>query len=463
MMYRVINAVSPASPRGGAFTFAVKNGRFTEVSLQDRPFIHPAARQLSELDDLEGSSEQLFDAGGAMIVPGGVDAHVHSRDPGLTHKEDWRSLAKSAWRGGVTGVCDMPNTVPPTMTRADIEAKLEIAATQAPDLGVRLFVGVGASNIHSVGNLLKDQSLPLAGLKVYYGQSTGDLMYDDLEMLGRSLMPTGQGDERIVVFHSEDQCAIDCAHETHAREIRQASLEGEKTPDPAAFRLHSVIRASAGAHASTKAILSWAKSYGGPVHIAHISTPLEVELLAAAQADGVRVTGEVAPHHLLFCDDDYDQLGGLLKMNPPVRSREEAASLGRLVAQGLLDVYATDHAPHTWAEKMRPLASCPSGVPSLELFYPLLFEVMRRYHLRADKAVAMAAARPASLFGFSRKGLIAAGFDADFVWLSDKPRVIKKEEVVSKCGWTPYDGMTLPRGVLATWTKGRRVHWQQPI
>lgn len=259
--------------------------------------------------------------------------------------------------------------------------------------------------------------------------------------------------KKVIVFHSEDQCTVDC---NHGRLKDRTHLK-----DNAAFAVHSEIRSSEAAHASTKVILEWARtSYKRPIHIAHISTPLEVELIAEARARGVPVTGEVAPHHLLFSTDDYRKLGPLVKMNPPLRSPSEVDALRRLVGQGAVEIYATDHAPHLLKEKFVEVERSPSGVPSLEFFYPLLFEVARVCDLPLSKAVAMATVNPARVFGFRDLGELKAGARADFVLLSREPAKVQGEEVVSKCGWTPYDGWTLPCSVKWTYRRGMRMDWR---
>ena len=385
----------------------------------------------------------VFDAAGALLLPGGFDAHVHSRDPGLTHKETWQTLAQGALRVGVTTVCDMPNTLPPTMTRAAVLAKAEIARASGLRFGLQL--GVGAANIDQVGSLLRDPDLPLCALKVFYGKTTGELMYDDLVTLGHSLPEDGS---KMVVFHSEDQCTVDC---NHAR--LKDRLSGRSNRD---FVVHSEIRSSEAAHASTRAILAWAASYRRPVHIAHISTPLEVELVAEAKAAGLPVTCEIAPHHLLFSTDDYERLGGLVKMNPPLRPQAEVDALRRMFGLGMIDVWATDHAPHTWAEKQVDVARCPSGVPGVELFYQLLFACCDMTGLSRADGVRMASETPARLFGFPELGALRDGYQADFVMVEARPWQVRGEEVVSKCGWTPYDGLILPLDLRATWCQGVR-------
>ncbi len=455
-MLRFINA---KSEQGQWFSFEVQNGKFakvrpeaSKVTLQDALQAFPAEDALSLEEVLMGwskpdwqSGRKLIDCKGHLIVPAAIDAHVHSRSPGLTHKEDWNTLAKGAYKGGVVAVCDMPNTIPPTMDRSSVLEKAALAKASGIEFGI--FVGVGEHNIKTVRSLLTDPALPVVGLKVFYGRTTGELMYDDLETLSRSLPETG---EKILVFHSEDQCTVDC---NHAK--LKPRLEGK---NPSDFLVHSELRSSEAAHISTRTILDWAlSSYKRPIHIAHISTPLEVELVAEAKAKGLPVTCEVAPHHLLFSTDDYAKLGPLVKMNPPLRSPKEVEELNRLVGKGAVDIFATDHAPHLLSEKYQDVARSPSGVPSVELFYPLVFEIVKKTGLAPKVAIEMSSALPAKLFGFKGKGQIKDGFDADFVWLG-APFTVERSEIVSKCGWSPFEGMTLPNKVMLTTHLGLPVY-----
>lgn len=431
---------------GNWFGFAVAGGRFSAVGMQPgRVPTPPDAQSLDAFDATSAAASAVFDARGATILPAGIDAHVHSRDPGLTRKETWATLAAGAFRGGVTTVCDMPNTIPPTMTAADVRAKAEIAAASGAHFS--LLLGVGASNIQDVARILYDPHLPVCALKVFYGKTTGELLWDDLEMLGRMLPPDG---DKLLVFHSEDQCTVDC---------NQARFQGRlQERDNASFSVHSAIRSSDAAHASTRAILDWAVKWGGRTHIAHISTPVEVELVAAAKARGAQVSCEVAPHHLLLSTDDYERLGPLVKMNPPLRSPAEVALLQKQFGEGLIDVWATDHAPHLLEEKHSEVGKSPSGVPGVELFYQLLLLCAQRFQLPIEQAVAMATSAPARLFGLKGLGAISAGNFAEFVCLGDTARTVRGEEVVSKCGWTPYDGVQVPRDVTGTWCRGNRVY-----
>jgi dihydroorotase len=440
---RIINA---RNLNGDRFSFDVVSGVIKNLNSQKETLKSPNTIALTAFSLLQNAKSDsiVLDAEGELIIPAALDMHVHSRSPGLTAKEDWHTLAKGAWRGGVVAVADMPNTIPPTMTRAAVLEKAKIAAESGLEFTLQL--GVGSGNINQVAGLLTDPDLPLAALKVFYGRSTGDLMYDDLNTLGKSLPVDCK---KLIVFHSEDQCGVDVNHaKFHARTHLTANRD---------FEVHSLIRDSATAHASTKIILEWAEAYKRPVHIAHVSTPLEVEMVQAYKAKGLPITCEVAPHHVLFSTDDYARLGPLVKMNPPLRSRAEKDALLKLVGQGAVDIFATDHAPHLLSEKHQEVAKSPSGVPAVELFYPLVFKIAEMTGLSSQKILEMSASRPAELFGFHTKGQLADGFDGDFVWIRRENFLVRNEEVVSKCGWTPYDGFNLPVKVMGTWNRGKCV------
>lgn len=397
------------------------------------------------IEDVTGdlSDHKLIDCHDELIIPALIDGHIHSRDPGFTAKEDWQSLAASAFKGGVVAVADMPNTMPPMMTEPEIIAKAEIASASGLDFG--LYLGVGKGNIDQIGPLLDRSDLPLCGAKIYYGQSTGELMYDDLERLGQSLPKT----DRLLSFHSEDQCYIDKAFlEENGTELNFSSHDQ--------FRLHSKIRSASAAMSSTRKILAWGKDLGRSIHIAHLSTPEEAEAIVEARAKGVKVTTEVAPHHLIFAIPDYDRLGPWIKMNPPVRTAEQRDRLRAMFAAGHIDAFATDHAPHLKSEKQQTrYRDCPSGVPAIEFFAPLLLTLADELNMPLAQAIEVGAAKPASLFGFPKLGRLEPGYQASLVHIKKQPWAITADTIAAKCGWSPYEGMTMAYQVAATFKDGQ--------
>lgn len=426
--------------------FEVDRGRFRHIH-RTPPSI--GSRSILPLDRLKPeaflslASSSVVDLQGLTVLPGMIDAHVHVRDPGLTHKEDWSSFSKAALKGGVTCAMDMPNTIPATMGYEDVLGKAAIARERCK-IDFRLFLGLSLRNLNQVSSLLEDRSLPLCGLKVYYGQSTGELMFDDLETLAKVLP---KEDFFPVVFHSEDQCMID----HHLASVDPNQLDQS---DPEIFHLHSQIRSSEVAHRSTQVILDWAIRHGRRVHIAHLSTPLEVELIEAAKKQGGKISSEVAPHHLLFCEDDYPRLGAKIKMNPPVRSHSEMRRLGQFFSEGKIELFATDHAPHLLSEKHNSLRKSPSGVPSIEYFLPLLLKCAKEYGLPIGRAVEMASSNPADLFHLPDQGKIHENYHANFVVFQWREFSVTREDVTAKCGWSPYEGMILPGFVRSTFYGG---------
>lgn len=397
-------------------------------------------------DTAHGQGHGQYDGEGLSLFPAGIDVHVHSRDPGYTHKEDWQNLARSAYKGGVVGVVDMPNTFPPTFHPKDVKEKARIAENSGLDY--KILLGTGADNIDSLRETLCDPSLPLAGIKVYYGQSTGNLMFSDLEALEAALPRNYNG---ILVFHSEDQCRID-----HRQESLLVSPEHDKSNRQ--FEVHSAIRDSESAWISTRKILDWARTCPFRVHLAHASTPKEITWLDESRMSGGRLSSEVSPHHVLLDTGDYERLGPFLKVNPPVRSSEEVRELREQLKAGLIDCFATDHAPHTIEEKQRAYHDCPSGIPSIEFYWPLLALVAKKCGLSLEQIAPMAGLNPAKLFGFDDLGRLSVGSQASFVLLESSEWTIKNENVAAKCGWSPYTGMKVPAKVMGTWHKGRCVY-----
>jgi dihydroorotase len=376
---------------------------------------------------------------GYWILPGMIDSHVHSREPGHEYKEDWQHLAKSAFKGGVVGVCDMPNTSPPTTDRASIELKMK--AAQKSGLAYRFFLGVTEDNIGDCQELLRDPTLPLCGVKIYYGQTTGTLHFSHIEKLA------ALSTDKLLVFHSEDQCCMD--------DNLKGAPEELTFQKPEDFAWHSRIRDTRVAMTSTRAILEWAKSRPVNIHIAHISTPEEVDLIIKARKQGVRVTCEVAPHHLVFSTKDYKNWGGFLKMNPPIREEAQVQRLQQQFADKEIEIYATDHAPHTLEEKRRTdYLDCPSGIPSLEFFAPLLFYTAKKSGLDYGHAVAMATSVPSRLFGMPEIGTLKSNALASFSIVKREPYTITERDIQAKCGWSPYLHLEMPVKVVATWHLG---------
>lgn len=355
---------------------------------------------------------RTLDVGEHLVVPGAIDPHVHFRDPGAPEKEDFASGTKAAALGGVTTVLDMPNTNPPTFTREALEAKLATARAKACiDFGLHL------------GLDEKGASLPLlpeaTSMKVYLGATTGNLLVRDMDLVRRALVAAAKAG-RTVAFHTESQGCLD----------RHAHLADDTFPSHARSR-PPVCEAEA-----IQALAAAAAGTGARVHVAHLSTALGLQALA-----GTGFSAEACPHHLLFAQDRLLE-GGRFKMNPPLRSAADLDALWGALSDGRIACLASDHAPHTPAEKgVTRQKECPAGVPGVQTLLPVLLPhaLAGRIPLARLLDASVAAAR---LFGLPRKGALAVGYDADFaVYDLDAVQRVRAEDMASRAGWTPFAGL----------------------
>jgi dihydroorotase len=380
---------------------------------------------------------ETIDATGLHILPGVIDTQVHFREPGLEHKEDLESGSRSAVLGGVTAVFEMPNTRPPTTSAEALAAKVA-AATERMYCDFAFFVGATRDNVDELGTL---ELLPgVAGVKVFAGSSTGDLLVDDEETLARILATIS----RRAAFHSEDEARL--------RERIKLQREG----DPAS---HSEWRDAGAALASTERLLRLARRAGKRVHILHVSTGEEMALLALHK-DVASV--EVTPQHLtLAAPDAYAALGTKAQMNPPLRDRYHQERLWWGLSQGVVDVLGSDHAPHTLEEKAKPYPATPSGMPGVQTLVPVMLDHVSAGRLSLARFVDLTSAGPQRLFGIAGKGRIAVGYDADFTIVDLKAeRVVEDKWIGSKCGWTPFTGRKLRGWPVGTLVRGQLAMWQ---
>lgn len=373
-----------------------------------------------------------IDAGGAWLVPGAVDMHVHLRDPGWTHKEDLQSGSRAAVAGGVTTVCDMPNTVPPTLGLEDLRAKAA-RAREVSLCEMRFFLALAQDNLDQIARCLEEPAF--AGVKVFLGATTGDLLSGD-----RALERAVDRFPCLFAFHAED--------ETVLQEARRGA-----GPDPTAADHHRLRPPEAVVRGALRVAGLWRP--GRRLHLCHLSSARELEVLR----DHPGLTAEVTPHHLWFTAQDTGALGNWLKVNPPVRLAEDREALRRALADGAIDAVATDHAPHTLEEKALPYPQAPSGVPGLETSVPAVLRLVQERLLTLDRAVEVLSATPARLLGLRDRGAIAEGLRADcFLWDPDGTWVPEAGDLVGRCRWSPFFGLPLARRPLATWVAGVLVH-----
>jgi dihydroorotase len=382
---------------------------------------------------------EIIDCTGLHILPGVVDSQVHLREPGAEHKEDLETGGRAAVKGGVTGVFEMPNTNPLTVTAEALADKVK-RATNRMYCDFAFYIGGTRENAHQLGQL---EMLPgCAGTKVFMGSSTGSLLVEDDEGVAAIL----RNIRRRAAFHSED-------------EFRLNERKGErKENEPAS---HPVWRDAEAARLCTERLLRIARAERKRIHVLHISTADEFPLLAANRDIA---TVEVTPHHLSFALEDYQRLGTLIQMNPPVREAHHRLGIWNALQSGLVDVIGSDHAPHTLDEKSKPYPASPSGMPGVQTLVPVMLDFVNKGRLTLERFVDLTSHGPNRIFGMAGKGRIAEGYDADLTIVDMKARrTIANDWIESRCKWTPYHDMTVTGWPVGTFVRGRRVMWNDEI
>ncbi|MFV0622965.1 dihydroorotase [Sphingomonas sp. ac-8] len=388
----------------------------------------------------QGDAGTTIDCTGLDVLPGVIDTQVHFREPGLVHKEDLESGSRAAVLGGVTAVFEMPNTNPNTDSAEAIADKLARAKDRMW-CDHAFYVGATAGNAEHLGEL---ERLPgTAGVKIFMGSSTGNLLVDDDANLLRVL----RSGHRRVAIHAED-------------EDRMNARAGERvTGDP---RSHPVWRDDESAMIATRRILRLAREAGRRIHVLHVTTPAELELLG--QNKDV-ASCEVTPQHLTLAGEEaYPRLGTHAQMNPPIRSGAHRDGLWHWLNQGVPDVIGSDHAPHTLEEKAKPYPASPSGMPGVQTLLPLMLDHVAAGRLSLQRLIDMTSAGPQRLFGLIGKGRIAVGYDADFTVVDLKKRwTVDAAWLASRAGWSPFTDMALTGKPIGTIVRGQQVMWEDQL
>lgn len=384
----------------------------------------------------ESGFDQVIAADGMLLLPGVIDTHVHFRDPGLTHKGDMASESKAAAAGGVTTVLDMPNTVPQTTDSATLTAKVQDAAKKSV-VRMEFYLGATRENASQLSNI--DSSL-YCGIKVFLGASTGGMLLDTeeplIEVFKRARKP--------VVAHCEDQEVLSALY----KKARQTY------GDDAPVALHSRLRPAEACINATKRAIALAQKFDTRLHIAHVSTAEELDLIARVP----RVTAEVCPTYLLFCEDDYAKLGTRIKCNPAVKSDTDRTALRQSLFDGRAYTIGTDHAPHRLREKRGGSLRAASGIPMIQFSLPVMLDFCALGWLSYEHLVELMCHHPADLFHFSDRGYIRVGYKADLVLVHPhKPWTLTPNRIVSPCNWSPLEGRTFRHRVAATFVGGKQV------
>ena len=379
-------------------------------------------------------AQEIFEAKGLHVLPGVIDSQVHFREPGNEHKEDLETGSLAAILGGVTGVFEMPNTAPPTTTRAAIADKLARAKDRM-HCDYAFYVGATPAN---VGALAELERLPgVCGVKAFLGSSTGSLLLNNPDDILAALKA---GNRRMAV-HSEDEDRL----------IARKAFAERGKPET-----HPVWRDAEAARASTERVLGLARQAGRRLHVLHVTTGDEIPLLAAAKDFA---TAETTPQHLaLSAPDCYERLGTYAQMNPPIRDESHRLALWKAVREGVIDVIGSDHAPHTREEKDKTYPDTPSGMPGVQTLVTILLDHVNKGNLTLERFIDLTSTGAQRIFGIAGKGRIALGYDADFTVVDmGLTRTIENKWIASTCGWTPFDGMKTKGWAVATILRGRIV------
>ena len=388
--------------------------------------------------------DKVIEAGGRWLLPGMVDDQVHFREPGLTHKGDIASESAAAAAGGLTTFMDMPNTNPPTLDAQALEAKYQSAAGRAwSNFG--FYLGASNDNLEAVRSL-DPKTAP--GIKVFMGASTGNMLVDNPDTLDAIFReaPTP------IITHCEDTPTIDA--NLALFKVRY----GEDIP----VECHPDIRSREACIKSTRLALSLAKKHDTRLHVLHISTADELALFTPGplvDANGVRkrITAETCIHFLRFDRGDYARLGNLIKCNPAIKDASDREALIRALADNVIDVLATDHAPHTLEEKSKPYSQAPSGMPLVQYALVAALELVHEKRSTVAQIVNKVSHAPAQLFDVKERGYLREGYWADLVLVENEPFTVRREDVLSKCGWSPFEGTTFQSRIAGTWVNGRMV------
>ena len=390
---------------------------------------------------------ESVDLEGKYLMAGGIDAHVHFRDPGLTHKADMYTESRAAVAGGVTTAFDMPNTRPATVSEEAFAAKMELAKEKSC-MNLGFHFGATNTNIEEIERIL-DGKTPLSpdeikGIKVFMGSSTGNMLVDENSTLDRLFSIKSKP----ILVHCEDEETI--------RQNLQAAIEryGEDIP----FSEHENIRSRKACIKSSIKALEKAIRHGTRLVLCHISTKEEIEMVRAAKSNNPDIIAETSCNYLWFCNEDYDRMGSRLKCNPAVKTSADRDALREGLANGLIDTIGSDHAPHLPAEKEGTYTKAPSGLPSIQQSLPVLLTIAREEDIPLTRIAAVFSENASDLYRL-RRGKVMPEYEADLVIFDkDKPFTVRNEDQYSKCGWSPYDGETLYGAIETVFIGGNIIY-----
>ena len=384
---------------------------------------------------------EIIESKGLFVLPGLIDDQVHFREPGLTHKGNIRSESISAIAGGITSYIEMPNTIPQTTSKKELDNKFKIASKNSAANYSFLFGGTN-DNIDEILKLDKNQ---VAGIKLFLGSSTGNMLVDNPDTLKKIFSST----DLLIAVHCEDE-------ETIKNNLEKYLLEfGEDIP----VSKHPSIRSEDACYISSSKAISLAKETGARLHVFHLSTGKETKLFSNAELINKKITSEVCIHHLWFSDKDYKKKGAFIKWNPAIKSKSDQNELWKALNDDRIDIIASDHAPHTISEKNNSYLNSPSGGPLVQHSLLSLLTAVKKGKISIEKLVQKACHNPAILFEISKRGFIKEGYFADLVIINlDAKTKVTKESLLYKCGWSPFEGITFDAKIEKTLVNGIKVY-----
>lgn len=396
--------------------------------------------------ELIASCDFREDADGALLMPGVIDDQVHFRDPGLTHKADIATESRAAVAGGVTSFMDMPNTNPPTVTLEALEAKNR-RASEVSLANYGFFVGATNDNISTL--LAVDYNYT-PGVKLFLGASTGNMLVNDRDAL-KSIFSEVPA---LIAIHSEDEMLI----------RRNRDFYVKKYGEDLSVTFHPLIRSTEVCYKSTAKAVEMAHKYGTRLHVLHLSTARELELFENKPLAEKQITSEVCVHHLWFTDEDYAKYGNLIKWNPAIKTWDDRTALRNGLNLGYIDIVATDHAPHLLAEKQGSCLKAASGGPLVQHSLQVMLELADQKVFTHELVVEKMCHAPATLYGVVKRGFLRPGYYADMVLVDrNVPYVVRSENILTKCGWSPFEGTTFHNTIRQTYVNGHLVYNQGEI
>ena len=398
--------------------------------------------EVSQNLSVKSPDVHVFDAEGKHLLPGVIDDQVHFREPGLTHKADIGSESAAAVAGGITSFIEMPNTIPQTTTLEKLEEKFSIAEETSHANYSFMFGGTN-DNLSEIKKLDKKK---VAGLKLFLGSSTGNMLVDNEEVLREIFKST----DLLISVHCEDEATI--------RE--NLAIYTERYGDDIPINMHPIIRSAEACYISSSRAIALAKETGARLHVFHLSTAKEMELFDnKLPLKDKKITAEVCIHHLWFSDADYEEKGTLIKWNPAVKTQADQDALWDALLDGRLDVIATDHAPHTLEEKQNVYTKAPSGGPLVQHALPAMLEMYHEEKISLEKIVEKMCHNPAILFEVEKRGFIKPGYFADLVLVDlNNPWTVTTDNILYKCKWSPFEGSTFKSRITHTFVNGNLAY-----